>query len=82
MDAKNYNNGLCMDIYPCMIKQAKYPLGGLKNRQNNQKVPFLDIKKKTAACVCSHNVWEQTHAAVLILDVFKGYFLIVLTVPI
>ena len=35
-----------MDIYPYMIKQAKYPLRGLKNRQNNQKVPFLDIQKK------------------------------------
>ena len=43
MNAKNYNNGLCMDIYPCMIKQAKYPLGGLKN---HKKLPFLDIPKK------------------------------------
>ena len=57
------------------LQTLKYGLV-IKNRrcQKKGKYPLYSSKIKTAACVCSHTWWEQMHAAVLILDVYKGYF--------
>ena len=70
--AKKFTLSLYLCLCLCFVAHNFDMKNIQKNRQKKVFLQFLTSKIKTLVCICSHQVCEQTHTAVLILDVKKG----------